>query len=100
MIPWIDEADEAGKRLEQAQGAYIFSERLTQGAKQMVEGLIEGKISEEEIKQAQEGLEQGDNSLDRAILLRLTRKGIDEAKEPPLFADLDALYDAIAQSNL
>lgn len=72
------------------------SETLTTAAKLLVEALIEGKLSEADLKAAQEGLEQGDTTLDRAILARLTRKGIDYPNEPPLFPDLDALYTALA----
>jgi len=72
------------------------AERLTNAAKLLVEALIEGKISETDLKAAQEGLEKGDTTLDREILARLTRKGMDNPNEPPLFPDLDALYAALA----
>jgi type I restriction enzyme, S subunit len=79
-----------------AANIYIRScECLTITAKLLVEALIEGKLSEAELKAAQEGLEKGDTTLDREILDRLTRKGIDFPKEPPLFPDLDALYAAL-----
>jgi type I restriction enzyme, S subunit len=76
-----------------------FSERLTMAAKLLVEALIEGKISEGDLKAAQEGLEKSEITLDREILARLTRKGIDCPNEPPLFPDLDALYNALASLN-
>lgn len=69
---------------------------LTNAAKLLVEALIEGKLSEADLKAAQEDLEQDDTGLDREILARLTRKGIDCFNEPPLFPDLDALYDALS----
>jgi type I restriction enzyme, S subunit len=75
------------------------SETLTIGSKLLVEALIEGKLSESDLKAAQEGLEKGDTTLDREILARLTRKGIDRPNEPPLFPDLDALYNALASLN-
>jgi len=68
-------------------------------AKLLVEALIEGHLTESELKVAQEALEHGDRGPDRAILARLTRKGIDVPGEPPLFPDLDALYRAIDQVN-
>jgi type I restriction enzyme, S subunit len=74
----------------------MFGHLLTTAAKLLVEALIEGKLSEAELKAAQEGLEKGDTTLDREILDRLTRKGIDFPNEPPLFPDLDALYAALA----
>jgi type I restriction enzyme, S subunit len=73
-----------------------YAELLTTAAKLLVEALIEGKLSEADLKAAQEGLEKGDTTLDREILSRLTRKGIDNPNEPPLFPDLDALYAALA----
>ncbi|MGD1919715.1 MAG: hypothetical protein ACFCAD_12965 [Pleurocapsa sp.] len=36
----------------------------------------------------------------KAILAKLTRKGYDIADEPPLFSDLDALYQAIRGIDL
>jgi type I restriction enzyme, S subunit len=76
-----------------------FSNWLTVAAKLLVEALIEGKLSEAELKAAQEGLEKGDTTLDREILDRLTRKGIDFPNEAPLFPDLDALYNALTSLN-
>ena len=76
-----------------------FAKQLTITARQLVESLIEGKLSEAELKAAQEALERGDRSLDREILGRLTRKGMDLKDEPPLFSDLDALYAALDQSD-
>jgi type I restriction enzyme, S subunit len=76
-----------------------FSNWLTVAAKLLVEALIEGKLSESDLKAAQEGLEKGDTTLDREILARLTRKGIDFPNEAPLFPDLDALYNALTSLN-
>lgn len=75
------------------------SEQLTIAAKLLVEALIEGNIAETELKAAQEALQQGDNSLDREILSRLTRKGYNVSGEPPLFPDLDALYKALKEDG-
>jgi type I restriction enzyme, S subunit len=96
IIPWNDEHQLLGQQLEMAQKGYFTSENLTVAAKLLVEALIEGKISEADLKAAQEGLEKSDITLDREILARLTRKGIDCPNEPPLFPDLDALYATIA----
>jgi hypothetical protein len=52
---------------------------------------------EAELKEAQEGLERGDTAADRDLLSRLTKSGIDVPGEPPLFLDLDALYNALEQ---
>lgn len=72
---------------------------FTTAAKLLVEALIEGKVTEDELKTAQEALQRGDRELDQIILSRLTYKGIDIKGEPPLFPNLDALYDAIAQAT-
>ncbi|UBF28813.1 restriction endonuclease subunit S [Kovacikia minuta CCNUW1] len=73
------------------------SETLTNAAKLLVEALIEGKLNEDDLKAAQQGLEQDDTTCDRDILTRLSRKGIDHSNEPPLFPNLDDLYTALSQ---
>ncbi|MBX7222569.1 MAG: restriction endonuclease subunit S [Blastocatellia bacterium] len=79
---------------------YIWlSGQLTTSAKFLVEALIEGNLTETELKDAQEALTRGDRGPDRAILQRLTRKGFDVAGEPRLFADLDALYAALDEAR-
>ncbi|MBD2198558.1 MULTISPECIES: hypothetical protein [Calothrix] len=70
---------------------------LTTAAKLLVEALIEGKLTEDELKIAQEALQKGDREPDKAILSRLTRKGYDIKDEPPLFPDLDLIYQTIDQ---
>jgi type I restriction enzyme, S subunit len=97
VLPWHEDYEQLGRELALAQQGYFGSERLTVAAKLLVEGLIEGKLTEAELKMTQESLERGEHELDRAILSRLTRKGIDVAGEPPLFPDTDALYEAIDQ---
>jgi type I restriction enzyme S subunit len=74
------------------------AQRLTAAAKLLVEALIEGKISEADLKAAREALQRGEQVPDRAILSRLTRKGIDCPNEPPLFPDLDGLYATLRQA--
>lgn len=79
------------------------TDRLITAAKLLVEALIEGNISELELQEAQEAIQQGDYTLDRQILSRLTRKGIpcrgDKTNEPPLFPNLDALYHVLSDDN-
>ena len=77
-----------------------ISNKLTTAAKYLVEALIEGKLSETELKNAQTALQKGDTEPDKAILTKLTRKGYDIANEPPLFPDLDALYQATREIDL
>jgi type I restriction enzyme S subunit len=99
MVPWHDDAALLGQDLERAQAMYFTAEKLTSAAKHLVEALIEGKVSEADLVNAQEALERGDISADRALLRRLTRKGFDVADEPPLFPNLDALYELLAQTE-
>lgn len=75
------------------------SEQLTTAAKLLVEALIEGDLKESELKAAQENLRQRDNSLDRKILSQLTRKGYNVSGEPPLFPDLDSLYEVLKEAE-
>jgi type I restriction enzyme, S subunit len=88
----IGEISQTAGQLDEQQRYLIVAAKL------LVEALIEGKLSEAELKEAQESLERGECEADRAILARLTRKGIDVAGEPPLFPDLDALYGALDQA--
>jgi type I restriction enzyme S subunit len=76
-----------------------FAGKLCDAAKLLVEALIDGKITEIELVDAQEALERGDHSLDRAILSRMTEDGIDVVGNPRLFADVDSLYAAIDESQ-
>ena len=87
---------------EQRQKRMFLSEsskHLTTCAKYLVEGLIEGKITENELVEAEEGLEAGEREADKQILARVTRQGMDAAHEPALFGDVDALYDALAKTD-
>jgi type I restriction enzyme S subunit len=70
---------------------------LTVAAKLLVEALIEGRVEEAELIEAQEELERGYIAADRALLSRLTRKGVDMMGESPLIPDLDDLYQTLEQ---
>ncbi len=72
--------------------------KLTDVAKALVEALIEGQISETQLIEAQQALEAGDDSLDRAILTRLKTDGLEGTGEP-LFPDLDQLYDLLERAQ-
>ncbi len=71
---------------------------LTAAAKLLVESLIEGQVTESQLIDAQQALEAGDDSQDRAILARLTTDGLDGTGEP-LFPDLDQLYDLLERAK-
>ncbi|HAS8328020.1 TPA: restriction endonuclease subunit S [Vibrio vulnificus] len=94
LIPRLDERleNELADDLLNARLAYRYAKFLTQAAKTLVESLIEGQLTEQQLIQAQQTLDDGDNSLDQAILSKLSSEGyaIDGAK--PLFSDIDELY--------
>ena len=77
-----------------------FGYKLTTAAKFLVEALIEGKLTETELKEAQTALQKEEIEPDKAILAKLTRQGYDIPNEPPLFPDLDALYEVTKEINL
>lgn len=82
---------EAGKACQ-------YATQLIALAKSLVEELIEGNVNEEELVAAQQALEAGDESLDRALLERMTAEGID-ADSAPLFDDTEQLYDLLDQAK-
>ncbi|WP_276971859.1 restriction endonuclease subunit S [Tatumella ptyseos] len=69
-----------------------LSTALTEAAKDLVESLIEGQLTEQQLVQAQQALEDGDNSLDQAILSKLSAEGYAIEGATPLFSDVDELY--------
>ncbi|MFS1920074.1 restriction endonuclease subunit S [Vibrio lentus] len=78
--------------------AIEFACQLTKSAKLLVEDLIEGQVTESQLVSAQQALDEGDDSLDRALLERMTVEGIDADSEP-LFDDIDQLYDLLEQAK-
>jgi len=75
-----------------------YSRHLLRAAEGLVEGLIESKIFEPTLTAAQQALDSGDDSLDRALLSRLRVDGIDGQGEP-VFRDLDLLYDLLDRAR-
>ncbi|MFT6906241.1 MAG: type I restriction enzyme S subunit [Oleiphilaceae bacterium] len=75
-----------------------LSQHLVTSAKLLVEELIKGQINEAELVAAQQALEAGDDSLDRALLERITAEGID-GEGVQLFDDVDQLYDLLNQAD-
>ncbi|WP_101959955.1 restriction endonuclease subunit S [Vibrio harveyi] len=98
VIPSVENPHELGQLLEQAQTAYFLSEKCTKLAKLLVEDLIEGQLNESQLASAQQALETGDDSLDRALLERMTAEGID-GEGDPLFDDIEQLYDLLEQAK-
>lgn len=75
------------------------SESLIRTAKTLVEALIESQLTEEQLIQAQQTLEDGDNTLDKAILSKLSNEGYAVEGAAPLFSDIDELYRLLASAN-
>ncbi|CTU85553.1 hypothetical protein C4A57_04307 [Escherichia coli] len=74
------------------------AELLTDTAKTLVEALIEGQLTEQQLIQAQQALEDGDNSLDQAILSKLSAEGYAIEGATPLFSDVDELYRLLEEA--
>jgi type I restriction enzyme S subunit len=81
----------------------IFSHRLRRdlvlAAKFLVDGVVDRKISDNELATAQSQLEEGDCTGDRAILSRLHEGGIDSTGTRLLFPDLDAYYETLRMAE-
>ncbi|WP_198535196.1 hypothetical protein [Salinivibrio sp. ML198] len=94
IIPDFEQTfvDSWGQKLLDAQFAYVYARRLTEAAKTLVESLIEGQLTEQQLIQAQQSLDDGDNSLDQAILSKLSNEGYAIEEATPLFSDIDELY--------
>lgn len=78
----------------------LLIDHVLTSSKLLVEGLIEGTITEDDLIQAQNALEQGDTSLDRSILSQMTEDGYAVAGSKPLFSDLDEFYDLLEQAKV
>ena len=87
-----------GRQLLNAHFAIWISAKLTMAAKFIVEALIDGQFDENLLILAQDGLQTGNDSLDRSILNRLKTDGVD-GKGQSLFADLDQLYRLLEQAK-
>ncbi|MGX5871374.1 restriction endonuclease subunit S [Enterobacter cloacae] len=74
------------------------AELLTDTAKILVEALIEGHLTEQQLIQAQQALEDGDNSFDQAILSKLSAEGYAIEGATPLFSDVDELYSLLEEA--
>jgi type I restriction enzyme S subunit len=93
-----DVEDQLADKLLNARLAYRYSRFLTTAAKVLVEALIEGQLTENQLIAAQDKLQTGNNALDRNILNRLKTDGVD-GKGQSLFADLDQLYSLFEQAE-
>ncbi|MGV5001978.1 hypothetical protein ACN2AK_13435 [Shewanella xiamenensis] len=81
-----------------ADAATTHSNWLIDSAKLLCEALIEGQLTEQQLIQAQQALDDGDNSLDQAILSKLSSEGYAIEGAAPLFSDIDELYRLLASA--
>lgn len=100
LIPRLDKSLEnnLADYLLNARLAYRYAKFLTQVAKTLVETLIEGQLTERQLIEAQQALEDGDNSLDQAILSKLSAEGYAIEGATPLFSDVDELYSLLEEA--
>ena len=88
-----------GNAVRQADDCSHWASRLLSLACRLVEALIEGRITENELCEAYVALNAGDRQADSSILERMTVGGLDVSHESPLFPDLDGLYAAIDEAE-
>ncbi|HAV1368368.1 restriction endonuclease subunit S [Vibrio parahaemolyticus] len=100
LIPRLNDnlETELADKLLDARYSIKLSYKLTNLAKHLVEDLIEGQLTESQLVSAQQALEAGDDSLDRALLERMTAEGVDGEGEP-LFDDIDQLYELLDKAK-
>ncbi|EEV6846104.1 restriction endonuclease subunit S [Escherichia coli] len=100
LIPRLDKRleNKLADYLLNARLAYRYAKFLTQVAKTLVEALIEGQLTEQQLIQAQQALEDGDNSFDQAILSKLSAEGYAIEGATPLFSDVDELYSLLEEA--
>ncbi|EKH8438010.1 restriction endonuclease subunit S [Escherichia coli] len=98
IIPRIKYEQVIGEYLSIHHLANYNSKILIQAAKTLVESLIEGQLTEQQLIQAQQALEDGDNSLDQAILSKLSAERYAIEGATPLFSDVDELYSLLEEA--
>lgn len=97
QIPLLPEGEMA-EIARLARSKNRFSENsvlLIAAARLFVEALIEGRCSEAELADAQRSLQEGNRDLDRNLLTRLSKGGLDVQSGAKLFPDVGALYKAL-----
>lgn len=94
LIPRLDVEieEQCADALLNARLAYRYAKFLTQTAKALVEAIIEDQLTEDQLIQAKQALDDGDTGLDQAILSKLSLDGYAVEGAKPLFSDLDELY--------
>ncbi|MBD1583429.1 restriction endonuclease subunit S [Pseudoalteromonas sp. S16_S37] len=92
VIPRVQDEESIGESLKLHHLANNHSKKLIQTAKTLAEALIEGQLTEQQLIQAQQALDDGDNSFDQAILSKLSNEGYAIEGATPLFSDTEELY--------
>jgi type I restriction enzyme, S subunit len=92
VVPSVVVQEQVGRLFRQAITASGFARRLVLSARLLVEALIERKVSEADLITAAQNPDA-----DRALLARLRTDGLDGDGDP-LFADLNALTELLAEA--
>lgn len=87
-----------GDKVRLVDSLKTYQRSLIRASKSIVEALIDGQLTEQQLTDAKRALDANDNSLDRNILSRLKTDGID-GEGKPLFPDLDQLYELLEQAG-
>ncbi|MFZ2959644.1 MAG: restriction endonuclease subunit S [Candidatus Ozemobacteraceae bacterium] len=88
-----------GSAVRCSETARFFSSHLISFSKLLVEDLIEGMVSENELVVIQEALDCGDTEPEKALFKRLSTKRLDVPGEPPLFPNPDDLYNLLRDAE-
>jgi type I restriction enzyme S subunit len=78
---------------------HCLSDALSKLSQFLIESLIEGQITENQLIEAQQALNEGDDSKDRAILSKFTEQDYLAEDSKPVFTDLDKLYELLDQAQ-
>ncbi|MFT5634883.1 MAG: type I restriction enzyme S subunit [Cognaticolwellia sp.] len=88
-----------GNKVRLTENIKLTEKSLMIASKALIEALIGGQITETQLIEAQQALEEGDDSKDRAILSKLTDKGYLAKDGTELFDDLDTLYELLDEAK-
>lgn len=99
LIPRVANEQEISTLIFKHHLAMNLAKALTNSSKWLVEALIEGQVTESQLTEAQQALEDGDNTKDRAILSKINYKGYLAEGGKPMFTDLDKLYELLDEAK-
>lgn len=81
-----------GDKVRRAEELRQSAEYLAEAARQLVDDLIQGRISDRELAEAQLAIERGDGELDRALLQRLASASARMSALIPRISDIDTAH--------